>query len=282
MAAVPAQTKRDLGRLLVGLREKAGLYGTDAARHLGCAPSTYSRYESGQTSPGADDLETLLNLYGADEDVRAEAADRWAAVQRGTARMVGSSAVPPKFRSFLRAEADADNAKTLAPIAVPGLLQTEAYAHAVHQSGRALTDPTIPADRVIAARMSRQQRLLLDSSPLALHALLDEAVIRRCASMAQVGYDQLTHLTSIGQRPNVTIQVVPYSAGVYGTMSGPMTRFRYPKSGDGAAVYLEYPGGGAWVRGAEVEQYELLLHEVEGQALTPEDTAALITEAGRT
>jgi len=43
-------------------------------------------------------------------------------------------------------------------------------------------------------------------------ALIDEGVLyRRCP--AEVMHDQLTCLAEMSRRPNITVQVVPYSAG---------------------------------------------------------------------
>jgi hypothetical protein len=46
-----------------------------------------------------------------------------------------------------------------------------------------------------------------------LWALIDEGVLYRPVAPAEVMYDQLTYLVDVSRRPNVTIQVVPYSAG---------------------------------------------------------------------
>ncbi len=57
--------------------------------------------------------------------------------------------------------------------------------------------------------------------------------------------EQLDHLVASAERNNVTIQVVPFSLGSYGTMSGGFTVIDYSDPGDLPAVYLEYPAGGA-------------------------------------
>lgn len=282
VVATPNEAKRALGALLVGLRENAGLYAVDTARHLGVTSTTVGRYERGTTVPQDDDLETILNLYGATEDQRSAVHAALLDARTGVVRLQHASAVSPKFRSFLRAEADAEGVTTYAPLAVPGLLQTPAYASTVQQTGRALVDPTVPVDRFVASRISRQRRLTQDVAPLQLHALLDEVVVLRCTAAGRLGNDQLEHLLDAGARPNVTLQVVPISVGLYGTMLGPVTRFRYPGKGDSSAIYLEHNAGGAWVRGREVERYEHLLDDVQQRALTPDETLALITQAKRT
>ncbi|WP_414639235.1 DUF397 domain-containing protein [Actinophytocola sp.] len=101
-------------------------------------------------------------------------------------------------------------------------------------------------ERYVSARMSRQARLT-GPSPLKLHALIDEAVVRRVVGSPQVMAEQLDHLLDMGKRDNVTIQVVPFDVGAYGTMSGAIMIIGYPGDDDLPAVYLEHAAGGVWV-----------------------------------
>ncbi|MFD9734389.1 helix-turn-helix domain-containing protein [Umezawaea sp. NPDC059074] len=282
MPAVVTPAKRALGTLLVELRQRAGLFGVDVARTLSYTPTTISRYETGKAVPSDLDLETMLNLFAATAGDRARVLEA-AAKARGGTKRIRSAGVVPHMRSFLRAEADADTVRTLSTSAVPGLAQTEAYATLIHSAPHRIGDPTVPASEAVASRMKRQRRLFADSNPLQLHAILDEAVIRRVVALGDVGEGQLAHLVDLAARPNVEIQVMPFRAGIYGTMAGPMTRFGYPGKGDGPAVYLEHPGGGVWVRGEDdVRQYDLLFDEAVRRALSPDDTLALINTARRT
>jgi len=280
MPSVITPSKRAFAVALAKLHERSGMEAVDTARVLGCSPTTVGRYLVGKTLPRSDDLATMLNLYNATADQRSE-IDQLLLKARGTTRRLRAPEASPKFRSFLRAEADADKVKTLSPIAVPGLLQTEAYAAAVHRAAHALTGSAISIERAVAARMSRQRRLLLDSNPLELHAVVDESVIRKAAALGVIGDEQLAHLVAMAGRPNVTLQVIPYEAGMYGTMSGPMTLFEYADAGSDSVIYLEYPGGGAWVASEDIGLYAALLAEARELALSPDLTTALITQARR-
>lgn len=281
--AVPSvitPAKRAFGLALARLRERSGLDNVETAKMLGVSPHTVGRYLLGKTLPQAADLDTLLNLFNATAEQRAEMAELLAEARGGTRRLRAPDA-PPKMRSFLRAEADADSVWTLSTTAVPGLLQTEAYATAIHGVAYALADPAIPIEQAVASRMRRQRRLLLDVDPLRLHSILDESVIQRTVALGEMGRAQLEHLVALAARPNIMVQVVPFKAGMYGTMAGPMTRFGYPGRGDDAAVYLEHPGGGVWVRGEAVRQYDLLFAEAGRLALPPKSTVAMIDKARR-
>jgi hypothetical protein len=89
--------------------------------------------------------------------------------------------------------------------------------------------------------------------------------------------EQLNHLLDMGERDNVTIQIVPFDVGSYGTMEGAFMILGYPGDDDLPAVYLEYVGGGAWVENeSDVGRFSAMFDEVARQALTSKDSAALI------
>ena len=56
-----------------------------------------------------------------------------------------------------------------------------------------------------------------------LWALIDEGVLYRPVAPAEVMHDQLMHLVEMSRRPNITVQVVPYSAGGHTGLLGAFT-----------------------------------------------------------
>ncbi|QKW22436.1 helix-turn-helix transcriptional regulator [Kitasatospora sp. NA04385] len=96
---------------------------------------------------------------------------------------------------------------------VPGLLQTSAYARAVAQAAvkRGAITQAQADERMdfLAAR----QRLFDQSKPPLLHVVLDESCIRRPIGGREVMAAQLDHLVELSDRPNVTLQLAPYSLG---------------------------------------------------------------------
>jgi hypothetical protein len=69
-------------------------------------------------------------------------------------------------------------------------------------------------DNLVEARLARQAILTRDDPPAPLlWALIDEGVLYRPVAAAEIMHDQLTYLAEVSRQPNVTIQVVPYSAG---------------------------------------------------------------------
>ncbi|MFE0640928.1 Scr1 family TA system antitoxin-like transcriptional regulator [Streptomyces sp. NPDC058877] len=91
-------------------------------------------------------------------------------------------------------------------IVVPGLLQTAGYARAVMEAGLA-GDPT-QISGFVDRRLERQA-VLDQSDPPWMMIVLDEASLRRDLGGAPVMREQIEHLLTMGERPNVNIQVLP-------------------------------------------------------------------------
>ena len=119
---------------------------------------------------------------------------------------------PASFRPFAAYEAEATALYMFQHSLIPGLLQTPDYARAVLATRPNTTEDEL--DNLVAARLARQAILTRDDPPPPLlWALIDEGVLRRPVAPAEVMHDQLMDLVRMSQLPNVTIQVVPYSAG---------------------------------------------------------------------
>ncbi|WP_297544300.1 DUF5753 domain-containing protein [Amycolatopsis sp.] len=106
---------------------------------------------------------------------------------------------------------------------MPGLLQIPAYTSAIAVSSRRLGPKTEDWQARAALERSSRQTLLDGENPLRLHILLSEAVISIHVGGRQVMADQLRHLLLMSARSNVTIQVIPFTAGAISNMSGPFT-----------------------------------------------------------
>lgn len=95
---------------------------------------------------------------------------------------------------------------------IPGLLQSPEYMAAVFESkpGRAAQEVA----RKVSLRLERQ-RLLSRRRPVAptFEAIIDEAVIRRPIADVEAWRRQLAHTVNAAQAPNVSVRIVPQSAG---------------------------------------------------------------------
>lgn len=284
--AGPERTRRKaaLGRYMRALRVRCSppLKPEDIAGNTRTATSTITRLESGFTAPGFLLLSTLLGMYGASADERAEAIQLWEDAKHSSARLAFEPADrPSELRTFYRTEAEATKIVNLAPLVIPGLFQIPDYVRAVSASVPLMTETPLDLEAAVRARQGRQQRLS-GPDPLEVHSLVDAGALMRQVGGPAVMRAQLEHLLTAMELPHVTIQAIPHSAGAYGPMSGPVELLQFADPDDPAAVYLEYPGGGTWVedRGT-VARFERMLDQTADLALSPDGTAELIRDLAR-
>jgi transcriptional regulator with XRE-family HTH domain len=129
---------------------------------------------------------------------------------------------PASFRPFAAYEAEATALYVFEHSLVPGLLQTPEYARAVLATRPNTAEDEI--DNLVAARLARQDVLTRDEPPAPLlWALIDEGVLHRPVAPAEVMHNQLARLAEMSRRPNVTVQVLPYSAGGHTGLLGAFT-----------------------------------------------------------
>ncbi|MBT2385464.1 helix-turn-helix transcriptional regulator [Streptomyces sp. ISL-11] len=176
-----------------------------------------------------------------------------------------------RYRTFMQYEAQATIMHKYM-LAVPGLLQTEDYARLVLSSGP-VPDSGDPEEHV-AARIGRQELLRRDPPP-SIRVILDEAALRRPPADRRVWRDQLAHLVRSANSPYMTIQVLPFEAGVHDLMGGSLTLLWLP---DGQSLaYFESSKSGELIDDtAEVAQHRLSYDHVRDLALSPPDSVTFI------
>jgi hypothetical protein len=128
--------------------------------------------------------------------------------------------------------------------------------------------------------MARQRERLAKSEPPALWTLLDEAVLRRPVGGREVMREQLDRLVEVAAQPTVTLQVVPFEAGVHAGMDGAFTIFGFSDPNDPDVVYLEHPTRESVIEAAEeVVRYRQAFDRLCNVALPPEDSTKLVAFA---
>jgi len=129
---------------------------------------------------------------------------------------------PASFRSFAPYEAEAVTLHVFEHSLIPGLLQTEGYARAVLSTRPNTTNDEI--DNLVAGRLARQAVLWREDPPAPiLWALIDESALHRPVASPDMMRGQLTYLADVSRYPNITVQVVPYSAGGHTGLLGACT-----------------------------------------------------------
>ena len=281
MTDTPPVRRRLLGAALRRFREQAGFTLEDAARILECDRSKISRIETGQRGIRPKELRELLVEYGVDESRR----DALVAIAR-QARQSGwwqsySHVLSDAYQDFISLEASASTIWIYEAQLVPGLLQTEDYARAI-ASASLVGESQEEREQFVEARLTRQQVLTRDK-PLQFWAVLSEGALRQLVGGPGVMRAQLAHLIEMGHtRPNLNIQVLPFSAGAHAATSGPFAIMRYPEAPDLGVVYLEGQTGGIYLESTdEVARYTLVSEHLRASALSAVATVRLIEEVAR-
>lgn len=112
---------------------------------------------------------------------------------------------PDWFVDWVEAEKVARALWFWAPLLVPGMLQTEAYARAILAADPECGDDL--EDRV-GGRLERQQVLARPTPPV-LTVIADEAVLHLCIGGPKVMHGQLVHLAEVSERPRIYVHVIP-------------------------------------------------------------------------
>ncbi|MGV9657610.1 helix-turn-helix domain-containing protein [Streptomyces koyangensis] len=265
-----------LGSQLRRLREGRGITREAAGYSIRASESKISRMELGRVSFKARDVEDLLTLYGV-----ADGAERAALLDLAReANVAGwwhsySDVLPGWFQTYVGLEGAASLIRVYEVQFVHGLLQTEAYAHAVVERGMPGASAA-EIDRRVALRLERQKLLVSERAP-AFHVVLDEAALRRPYGDRAVMREQLEHLIEISERPNVTLQVMPFSFGGHAGESGAFALLSFPESDLSDVVYLEQLTSALYLdKREEVAQYEKAMERLQRDSPDPDRTRDLL------
>ncbi|MGW3506029.1 helix-turn-helix domain-containing protein [Streptomyces sp. NPDC000994] len=274
----PTLLKMLVGVQLAGFREDAGLSQEQSARELGFSAAKLSRIESGKgrRPPAEGDVRALLKLYGTDEyesSVLLRLLRR--AGEPGWWQRYDKRLMPEWFDRLVGLQEAAAAIRTFEIQYVPGLLQTAAYTRAVVERGL----PTASANEVqrrVELRMRRAQLLLRQDAPQ-VWAVLDESVLLRVLGSREVMREQLDQLVTMAQRPNVTVQIVPLDVTNASAPAIPITYLRFGGLDLPDVVYLEHIRSANFLEDRdETEEYRIALDRLADEALTPQESLALL------
>lgn len=268
----PTVRRRELGALLRKLRTEKGLTVEQAAEQLMFSMSKLSRMETGHGAPSRRDIRDLCALYEVTDE--AERKRMMNLAVEGRQAGWWQSYDLNQFADYVGLEADAVSVKNYQSILIPGLLQTPDYARAVNEAVIPQPDPERLEEQT-EVRLRRQDRLTQDP-PLRFGVILDEAALHRVIGGPAVMEAQLRHLAELSQLPNVTLQVIPFSAGAHPAMDSTFNVLEFADAVPGV-VYVE--GLVGWVymkRSRDVERYARVFERLCHIALPSRESVELI------
>ncbi|MGW3412215.1 helix-turn-helix domain-containing protein [Streptomyces sp. NPDC000888] len=274
MAVGPTTRRRQLGADLRRLRERKGLTLEEAGARVGISKATLSRYETKEGSVKWPAVDALCREYGTSDEERLALVElaKGAKIQ-GWWRSLADP-VPESMNLMLTLEDEVVREDHYACMYIPGLLQTRAYAEAVHRASE-MQCPEREVQHMVDIRMKRQELLQRDEPPH-IWCVIDEAAIRRFVGGRKVMHEQLQHLVAMAEMPHITVQVLAFSTGAHAAAVGSFAVLRGPTP-ELDVVYVDILGGGLFMeKPPELERYRLAFQYLSAQALDLESSAALI------
>ncbi|MEU3494215.1 Scr1 family TA system antitoxin-like transcriptional regulator [Kitasatospora cineracea] len=247
-------------------RRREGLTQGELGRLAGYTAAYVSLIENGRRRPPVEFIRALDRALGA------------AGALEGAWWMLGHTAFYEGFPEYVGLEAVARRIQVWEIGIIAGIVQTEEFAQAVHGSyvDRGSVTSERAAERV-GVLLGRQSRLNLPNPP-ELHVVLDESCIRTVIGSPEVTARQLAFLVELSRRPNVVLQIMPFTAGT----RRPFTQSVHLLTMDDGSLagYTETHQRGYVERESEtvmgwVDDY----HRLQAEALPPADSRALISKA---
>jgi transcriptional regulator with XRE-family HTH domain len=277
----PTIRRRRLGAELRRLREAAGLSLEDVAGHMECHKATISRLELGRSGARPRDLRAILALYGVTDPETVGAYLEMSNNGRHPGWWQAfKDTLPPAYSDFIALEAESDYIRAFQPALVPGLLQTPEYARAVTRANPSIIGEEL-LDRFVKVRTERQA-LLDGDNPVRFWGIIGEATLRTPIGGPEVMAAQLEHLIELSRRPNIDLQVLPFSAGEHAGLSGPFLLMNFPLPRESQVVFLENLTSSLYLeRPEEIAGYTLAFDALRSSALNLKESLATIRAALR-
>ncbi|RFU84355.1 XRE family transcriptional regulator [Streptomyces triticagri] len=199
-------SRTSYGEELRRRREAAGLTQEELSVRAVMSRTHIAHIEAGRRRPALDDAQRLDRILDTGGVFVTFLPTR------------GEGAVAEHFAEALRLEERATVIRVYGPKLVPGILQTEAYARAVLESGHPPKTPD-ERDKLLGTRLQRA-RILRDFTSPVVWILLDEAVLRRPVGGGEVMAEQLRHIAELGASHRIRVHVLPFAVGYHALLEG--------------------------------------------------------------
>ena len=269
---VPTLRRWELGSRLRELRAPSGLTVEDVAEALLCSASKISRLETGARGASQRDVRDLCNLYDVSAETREELMEL-AKPAKVEAYWKGLDADRPDWSTFVELEISASSIECYETIRIPGLLQTPAYTRELVSA----IEPSYPAstlDQLVETRRRRQERLDDPDGPR-LWCIVDEAAFTRQVGGPKAMSELIRHIIDVSRKPNVTVQMIPFSEGAHGGQEGVFQIMEFPSDSLGPVVYVEGRSGGLFFNAEpKISLYRETFDLLRAAAASPVDTRA--------
>ncbi|MFH8490454.1 helix-turn-helix domain-containing protein [Streptomyces longisporoflavus] len=182
------------------------------------------------------------------------------------------------FADVAEMERYAESIEEWAPMLVPGLLQTAAYARAIVRVAMPRAS-TSEVEEKVNARMERAE-LFEQAQPPEFWVILDESVVRRRVLAPKQMAELLEHIACVIETTRSIVQIVPETTAAHPLMMGMAKVMTFPDAP--ALVYTESLHSGQLIDyPALVKQYRRSYDLLRAVALPPEASLAMIEDAAK-
>lgn len=242
-----------LGAALRQAREDTGLLLRELAAAIKKDIGVVSRWETGDRTPKPEQVAQILTKL----EVNGEHYDEIMTLAYGTNESQWVATTLPEQRQQLAAYVDWEQSASriveVAPMLVPGILQTSGYVRAIMAAG-GIPDGEI-AFRV-ATRIGRSE-VITKTKPAQLLVLLGQSALNQNIGGRDAMIAQLDHLIEMAAKPNIELRVVPDHRGWHPGLEGAFAIIESsrPATGRRAAVKS------ASIVFVETRRSELMLHQ---------------------
>ena len=254
--------QRKLTIVLRQIRRNRDLTQTQVAADMEWSLSKLIRIENGAVKVSVSDLRSLLAYYGVQDGV-----DNLLALARAAKGAAGwwktfVGRVPDPIVNLAAHEAEATSIWSFEPLVVPGVLQTKAYATTVSF-----------AQVDVEFRLRRRAELLARAPELTF--VIDESVLHRTPSGRKLMAEQVDSIIEDIQRPNVSVRILPYTAGAHRGWAGGYTIINC----GGQRLLVTSNGFQASEDTTEIDTFEGAFEELLSHCLTANESEGELTEA---
>ncbi|PKW18468.1 hypothetical protein A8926_6555 [Saccharopolyspora spinosa] len=218
-------------------------------------------------------MASILTAVGAGAAVR----DRLVEMARNAAEpnwlLAGASGTRTELTALIEFERTATRILEVAPMLIPGLLQTSDYARTI-MSGL----PAHELDTWVTMRVGRRD-VLTRRNPAQFDAIIAEHVLYQQIGGPSVMADQLRHIAKMAELPNVFIQIVPSSTQTWHlALEGAFILFEFPKASP--IVNLEHFRSSVFLYDdGDIYDYAQAGDSLRQAAMSPADSLKLIARS---
>lgn len=270
----PTARQQRLGAELRKLREAAGLSTEQAAAVLATKRTVITSTEAGRHGISPERVRRLAYNYDCTDQELVDTLARMGAERTKGWWEEFRGVLPPTFLDIAELEWFAGALRMSTMTHLPGPFQTKAFARALFEAAI----PALPEDEFnarVAHRIQRRRALDRPNAP-AYTAAIHEAALRIEVGGRKVLREQLMHILEMADRDNITVQVIPFSAGAF-PGSGQSILYAHGEVPSLDTVQLDRTSVAEFLHvEAQLRKFRLQLDQMQRIALTPDRTRDLI------